>query len=502
MRHTLRFTALALAGLFAASPAALAVIPYSPVSPIGPPIIGPGLSPPDAVYGKEYSHDRDFSVAGPVADAQQVIAWDGAGGTADTVDFTGTREGWEEDQQIDAIANARDALFSETLRDASHLIFSHDDFVAGYISPGVPVAQPIPSGGPIGLANGNVINGAGEVSVELGAAVTGPNLQFGWASQPEVNAMPLPVDVDGLEVWGPEPRENNQEPGAPVVGDVNKYSLDVDWPSGVSVWNGAGSAYIGWPTIVTAVESLLGPIPGSAFDFREGNQGRQAINLDALMVNDTVGRPDVFDQDITFPGDEPVRDQNGEPIDLIDPNGEFGGDQIVFSIRQIVDPEDPDGYYATGSELIVLDSLAGPSGAVWLEHGGHEWSHDYSLSELSIAGFQGQEVEYAVIDINGIEAIGEKVEEPPTFCPGDFNGDGRVDNDDLNLLLSNWGAAVPPAPAGWGGFAPTGPLVDNDELNSLLNNWGKGTSTAPVPEPSTMVLATLAGVTLLRRRAA
>lgn len=67
---------------------------------------------------------------------------------------------------------------------------------------------------------------------------------------------------------------------------------------------------------------------------------------------------------------------------------------------------------------------------------------------------------------------------------GDFNGDGRVDNGDLNLLLSSWGEAASPAPAGWEGDPPTSPAIDNDELNALLSNWGSGTANA-APEPAT-----------------
>lgn len=68
---------------------------------------------------------------------------------------------------------------------------------------------------------------------------------------------------------------------------------------------------------------------------------------------------------------------------------------------------------------------------------------------------------------------------------GDFNGDGMVDNGDLNLLLGSWGAAsVPPE---WiNGFESP---VDNGELNALLGNWGFGTTTA-IPEPVSLLLAT------------
>lgn len=79
--------------------------------------------------------------------------------------------------------------------------------------------------------------------------------------------------------------------------------------------------------------------------------------------------------------------------------------------------------------------------------------------------------------------------------PGDFNGDGMVDNGDLNLLLGNWGSST--VPGEWiNGFdAP----VDNGELNALLGNWGFGVGTA-VPEPTTLVLSILCGCGLVGRR--
>ncbi|TWT48390.1 right-handed parallel beta-helix repeat-containing protein [Botrimarina hoheduenensis] len=82
--------------------------------------------------------------------------------------------------------------------------------------------------------------------------------------------------------------------------------------------------------------------------------------------------------------------------------------------------------------------------------------------------------------------------------PGDFNGDGFVDNSDLNLLLANWGASTVP-PAWVNGFDT---FVDNGELNALLANWGFGLSTsfatsgvasaAAVPTPEQPVTVTKA----------
>ncbi|MEO1498008.1 MAG: glycoside hydrolase family 44 protein [Planctomycetota bacterium] len=76
---------------------------------------------------------------------------------------------------------------------------------------------------------------------------------------------------------------------------------------------------------------------------------------------------------------------------------------------------------------------------------------------------------------------------------GDFNGDGRVDNADLNLLLNSWGSAsVPPE---WvNGFTTP---VNNDELNALLNGWGSGLGA--IPEPSSRSLVALVAAFLRRR---
>ncbi|TWT40170.1 hypothetical protein Pla111_34340 [Botrimarina hoheduenensis] len=71
------------------------------------------------------------------------------------------------------------------------------------------------------------------------------------------------------------------------------------------------------------------------------------------------------------------------------------------------------------------------------------------------------------IDIGAYEAQTAPV---APLNPGDFNGDGFVDNSDLNLLLANWGATTVP-PTWINGFDT---FVDNGELNALLANWGFG----------------------------
>lgn len=85
--------------------------------------------------------------------------------------------------------------------------------------------------------------------------------------------------------------------------------------------------------------------------------------------------------------------------------------------------------------------------------------------------------------------------------PGDFNGDRRIDNADLNLLLGHWGDAADSVAAEWDGRPPAGDTIDNDELGELLYAWGAGTDapTASVPEPAAVALALMASIVCRRR---
>ena len=54
----------------------------------------------------------------------------------------------------------------------------------------------------------------------------------------------------------------------------------------------------------------------------------------------------------------------------------------------------------------------------------------------------------------------------PEPCPGDLNGDGRVDGGDLGLLLAVWGTSDPAADLNGSG------TVDGGDLGLLLSAWG------------------------------
>lgn len=88
----------------------------------------------------------------------------------------------------------------------------------------------------------------------------------------------------------------------------------------------------------------------------------------------------------------------------------------------------------------------------------------------------------------------------PALLPGDFNGNGPVENADLTLLLNNWAQPSSPVPAGWVGIPqPTAPSIDNDELTALLNGWGQSVgsgsqSSTAIPEPASLALVLAACV--------
>jgi len=84
----------------------------------------------------------------------------------------------------------------------------------------------------------------------------------------------------------------------------------------------------------------------------------------------------------------------------------------------------------------------------------------------------------------------------PAGIPGDTDGDGDVDLDDLFAVRNNFGTASGAVLAN--GDTNGDGDVDLDDLFVVRNNFGTGL--APVPEPATIAVLSLGGLALLRRR--
>lgn len=384
-------------------------VPFLPTVKVGKD--SEGATPVEEVYGKEYSHTNWARVAFPpvggpppgdpnlvnvddhnafgVPDPLQVVSWDGlAGGpegnsgSVDAFDYGVPGFNYPEGQ-VDALANRRDALFGRLVRDEATLLFSVTGDVTG------------PAAAPIAKAHVHFEDPAGPDAgspadvwalIETGSAGPGPG--------PGVNHHVV-EDLDALEVWGPEPpsHENGDTPvvegylggpGGPNTADADRFSLDVDALSGVSVWaydipSTAISPWVLHSDIVAAVETLfLGP--GERFDPDTRNQ----IDVDGTMARDLGdASPTAALWDV--------------------------GDELLFTIDPILDglAFDASGLpipapLIDGGEIMHLVKTAPGTGPgtfsiSFLSHGGHLWDTAFDVS-----GTFG----YLYEDVDALEAVG------------------------------------------------------------------------------------------------
>ena len=86
---------------------------------------------------------------------------------------------------------------------------------------------------------------------------------------------------------------------------------------------------------------------------------------------------------------------------------------------------------------------------------------------------------------------------PEPALLGDADLNAYVDDDDLSLLLANWGTGTT---WGQGDFDASG-SVNDDDLSLLLAHWNEGTPPldgSAVPEPATLALLAIGGLALIR----
>ena len=97
-----------------------------------------------------------------------------------------------------------------------------------------------------------------------------------------------------------------------------------------------------------------------------------------------------------------------------------------------------------------------------------------------------------VVGFDNVSIVAEG-EAPPVV--GDADGDRDVDDDDLSLLLANWGQDTDWAHGEFSGAPP----VNDDDLSLLLANWTGSAAAVPEPATAAIVLTVLAASSLRRR---
>lgn len=122
-----------------------------------------------------------------------------------------------------------------------------------------------------------------------------------------------------------------------------------------------------------------------------------------------------------------------------------------------------------------------------LEHSGADLAH---WSRLGVANAISADGRWVVG--RGLNADGDYESFlADLLITGDLDGNGYVDAEDLDILLANWGAAVPVGSLQHGDAIADG-VINSNDLQAVLDQWGYGMMPrAGVPEPGSLSILVL-----------
>ena len=315
------------------------------------------------------------------------------------------------------------------------------------------------------------INDSGQV---VGSCAGNNNHPFLWQSGSPTQFLP----------WSTNANANAINASGQVVGvdDVSEACL---WQGSSEQILGSGAAYA-----INQSGQVVGQSGNHAFLWQSGSGMQQidsaggwssscayGINQQGQIVGNgstTGGRYDAFLW------------QSSAGMQDLDPSGAWSSSYAlgINNSQQVV------GWASNGGSLFPF---------VWQATTGIEnlnslitASPGFTLTEATAINNAGQIVGWGTTSSNEREAFLLT----PAPIPGDANGDGRVDVNDLTIVLSNFGRTG----MVWsqGEFTGDG-TVDVNDLTIILINFGTTTAVgvAPVPEPPCAVLLGLAAAGLL-----
>lgn len=131
-----------------------------------------------------------------------------------------------------------------------------------------------------------------------------------------------------------------------------------------------------------------------------------------------------------------------------------------------------------------------PAGSKIYLGGGHD-GNTYGIGvwdEFAVWSTKLTDVQVAAVYSNGVLAWDQ------AGIPGDLNGDGAVNSGDLDLVRGNWGTNNAAGDANADG------VVNSGDLDIVRANWGTQAAASAVPEPASLLLVLLAGVSLALSR--
>ena len=166
-----------------------------------------------------------------------------------------------------------------------------------------------------------------------------------------------------------------------------------------------------------------------------------------------------------------------------------------------------DSIFAAGDSGFFSTDLTTFTGVDALE-AGESNSYSVSFDTSTLGSYSlGVLLSFSDEDLSGAAAgdsmlinfVGEVI---AASIPGDYNNDGMVSQDDLNLVLLNWGGTT--TPSGWINQPLADGQISQNELNEVILNWGNqvvAATATTVPEPASLViLLASAGSFLIRTR--
>lgn len=265
----------------------------------------------------------------------------------------------------------------------------------------------------------------------------------------------------------------------------NKLVLHSDDPTA-----GMGSIYR-VPTLLGPANSRSNDHPGydvDSFNGPSGFSGGESISFDALgplwysnggtPVHSPAGVNMVITpQDLGTPGSVTVTGVSGFQSGFL--IGTYDGSSLGTYEHQLYYQIDVPGGVPLGAFGLKLH-LTGTNAA----------SQPFTPSKPLVAVFNNG------LDAATFAATATRIAARELAIPGDVNFDGLVDIFDINLVSTSWST---PGPVG---DANEDHVVDIFDINVISSHWGDsiyGSSggVAAVPEPSSVVLAALAGIGLI-----